>query len=169
MEKNTNNDSVLITKLKHENIEDAQALLREYEVFIGIDLCFQNFKEEVASLPGNYAPPEGSFLVAYVGKKPAGCVALRRNLEGICEMKRLFVREEFQGLGLGKRLVEEIIEEGRNLGYSYLRLDTLPSMNKAQQIYEDYGFYDIEPYIYHPQEGTRYMELKLREDARNGR
>ena len=89
MKKNTNNDSVLITKLKHENIEDAQALLREYEVFIGIDLCFQNFKGEVASLPGNYAPPEGSFLVAYVGKKPAGCVALRRNLEGICEMKRL--------------------------------------------------------------------------------
>jgi len=163
LKNNFNLNSIVVAFLKQEDIEIAQTLLREYEIFIGIDLCFQNFQEEIAFLPGNYGPPNGCFLVARVNHKPAGCVALRRNLEGICEMKRLYVREEFQGMGLGKRLVAEIIEAAKELGYSYLRLDTLPFMEKAQKIYKDFGFYDIDPYTYHPVEGTRYMELKLKE------
>lgn len=160
------NNNQMIIEIKRMNSQETinlgKELLMEYEESIGVDLCFQNFQDEVRSLPGKYGPPEGAFLLAFINGKLAGCVAIRKNLEKICEMKRLYVRKEYRKHKIGRMLVKEIIEEAKRLGYDSLRLDTLPTMRAAQKLYEDFGFQDIEPYIYHPVEGTRYMELKLK-------
>lgn len=145
-----------------ETINLAKEILIEYEDAIGVDLSFQNFQGEVMGLPGKYAPPSGSFLLAFINGQLAGCVALRKNMEKVCELKRLYVRKEFRAHKLGEMLVEEVIEEAKRLGYDRIRLDTLPTMKAAQKLYEKFGFQDIEPYIYHPMEGTRYMELSLK-------
>src|SRR4051812_27776571 len=105
-----------------EQIEEARILFREYEKWLGLSLCFQNFDEEVADLPGKYSEPEGRLLLALVDGKTAGCIALRNTEDGVCEMKRLFVRSDFRGLGIGKSLVEKIIEEARLVGYKKMRL-----------------------------------------------
>ncbi len=142
-------------------IEVARSLFLEYEKSIGISLCFQNFAEEVATLPGAYALPDGRLLLATVSGDTAGCVALRKIGEGIAEMKRLYVRAAFRGTGLGRRLAEAAIGEARAIGYRAIRLDTLPSMAAAQALYVSLGFADIPPYNEHPLEGTRFMELRL--------
>ena len=142
-------------------LETARTLFREYEKSLGISLCFQNFAEEVASLPGDYAPPDGRLLIAFVGKRPAGCVALRKIGEGVAEMKRLYVRLGFRGMKIGRRLTEEVLAEARSIGYRSVRLDTLPTMKAAQALYVSLGFVDIPPYNDHPVEGTRFMEKKL--------
>ena len=142
-------------------IETVRTLFREYEKSLGISLCFQNFAAEVAGLPGDYAPPDGRLLVAYIGRRPAGCVALRRTGEGVAEMKRLYVRLRFRGMKLGRQLTEAVLEEARSIGYRAVRLDTLPSMREAQTLYLSMGFTDIPPYNDHPVEGTRFMEKKL--------
>jgi ribosomal protein S18 acetylase RimI-like enzyme len=139
----------------------ARTLFLEYEKALGISLCFQNFDAEVAGLPGAYAPPDGRLLLAFAGTEPAGCVALRKIEEGICEMKRLWVRPAFRGTGLGRLLVETILREARAAGYRRVRLDTLPSMREAQALYLSLGFSDIPPYNDHPIEGTRFMEAVL--------
>jgi len=144
-----------------EEIETARTLFREYEKSLGISLCFQNFAEEVASLPGDYAPPDGRLLIAFVGKRPAGCVALRKIGEGVAEMKRLYVRLRFRGMKIGRRLTEEVLAEARSIGYRVVRLDTLPSMREAQALYVSLGFTDIPPYNDHPVAGTRFMEKVL--------
>ncbi|MGE5347116.1 MAG: GNAT family N-acetyltransferase [Acidithiobacillales bacterium] len=144
-----------------EEVETARALLREYQEGLGISLCFQNFDEEVATLPGAYAPPEGRLLLAWVGGEAAGCVALRRIGEGIAEMKRLYVRPVCRGTGLGRRLTVALLEEARSIGYHAIRLDTLPTMREAQALYVSLGFNDIAPYNEHPVEGTRFMEKRL--------
>lgn len=136
-------------------------LFLEYAESLGVDLSFQGFKEELKSLPGKYQEPEGCIILASVEDAPAGCVALRKINNEICEMKRLYVRSQFRSLGLGKQLTNLIVEKARELGYEYLRLDTLPSMKIAQEMYREMGFYEIEPYIYNPVEGTRYLEKKL--------
>lgn len=136
-------------------------LFLEYAESLGVDLSFQGFKEELKSLPGKYQEPEGCIVLASVEVAPAGCVALRKINNEICEMKRLYVRSQFRSLGLGKQLTNLIVEKARELGYEYLRLDTLPSMKIAQEMYREMGFYEIEPYIYNPVEGTRYLEKKL--------
>ena len=146
---------------KDEYLEDVRKLLLEYAQSLNTDLSFQDFSKEFETLPGKYSYPEGALILALVDNELAGCIALRKLSEETCEMKRLFVREPFQGFGIGKELVNRIIEEGRKLGYSYMRLDTLPTMVKAQVMYVSLGFYDIDPYVYNPIEGTRYMELKL--------
>ena len=143
------------------DVETARALFIEYHESLGISLCFQNVDAEVASLPGAYAPPEGRLLVAFVGDRPAGCVALRKLEDGICEMKRLWVRPAFRGTRLGRRLAEAVLSEARAAGYRAIRLDTLPSMREAQALYVSLGFVDIPPYNDHPIEGTRFMELAL--------
>lgn len=143
------------------DIEIARALFVEYEKSLGISLCFQNFDAELAGLPGAYAAPEGRLLLAFADGEPAGCVALRKLEDGICEMKRLWVRPGLRGSRLGRRLVEAILAEARTAGYRSVRLDTLPSMREAQGLYVSLGFVDIPPYNDHPIEGTRFMELTL--------
>ncbi|NJJ69658.1 GNAT family N-acetyltransferase [Clostridioides difficile] len=144
-----------------ENLENVKLLFTEYSNSLNIDLCFQDFNNELKTLPGKYKKPSGSLILAFVDENLAGCVALKK-LEGkICELKRLYVRNQFRGLKIGKILLEEIIEEAKKFGYTHMRLDTLPSMKSAQGLYEKFGFYDIEPYTYNPIERARYMELKL--------
>lgn len=143
-------------------IEQARALFREYEAWFGLDLCFQNFDEEVEGLPGKYARPDGRLFLALAGGNPAGCIALRKLEENVCEMKRLFVREDFQGLGIGKFLIEKLIAEARSMGYTAMRLDTFPpKMGKAVSIYRKYGFYEIPPYYHNPYGETLYMEAQI--------
>ncbi|MBI1824918.1 MAG: GNAT family N-acetyltransferase [Planctomycetes bacterium] len=117
--------------------------------------------EELAGLPGDYAPPRGRLYIARAGEKTAGCIALRP-LEGdICEMKRLYVRPEFRNLGIGRDLTLKIIEDARAIGYDRMRLDTIPKLQSAIKLYEKLGFVDIAPYYSNPIAGVRYMELRL--------
>jgi len=140
-------------------------MLHEYAAWIGLDLSFQHFAQEVQGLPGDYEPPAGALLIARVDDEPAGMVALRRKSDARCEMKRLFVRSEARGLGLGRQLAERIIAEAIARGYAEIILDTLPMMKDAQRMYERFGFVDIEPYYDSPVEGTRFMLLDLRSPA----
>lgn len=145
-----------------EEIESARTLFREYETWLGMSLCFQGFEEEVANLPGQYEPPEGRLLLAYIDDELAGCIALRKLEKGICEMKRLFLRENARGHGLGNELIERLIAEARSLGYSKMRLDTYPpKMEKAVKLYESHGFRSITKYYDNPHEGVLFMELDL--------
>ena len=153
--------AVLRRAASEAEIETVRTLFREYEKSLGISLCFQNFAEEVAGLPGDYAPPDGRLLIAFVGRRPAGCVALRKIGEGVAEMKRLYVRLRFRGMKLGRQLTEAVLEEARSIGYRAVRLDTLPSMREAQTLYLSMGFTDIPPYNDHPVAGTRFMEKIL--------
>lgn len=138
-------------------------LLREYERAIGVDLCFQGFARELAGLPGAYAPPRGCLLLLRAEDGPAGCVALRplADVPGTAEMKRLYVRSNHRGLGLGRWLAMEVIERARSAGYDAIRLDTLPSMTKAAALYVSMGFREILPSGDLPVAGIRYFELSL--------
>lgn len=145
-----------------EEIEAARGLFREYEAWFGMNLCFQNFDEEVANLPDKYASPEGRLFLAFSDEKLAGCIALRKLEEGICEMKRLFVKDEFRGQKIGVKLIEKLFEEAKNIGYAQMRLDTFPAkMGKAVKLYESYGFREIPPYYHNPYGETLFMELDL--------
>ena len=145
-----------------EQIEDARALFREYEEWLGMSLCFQGFEEEVATLPGKYAPPGGRLYVAYDDGEPIGCIALRSIAPNICEMKRLYLRDAARGKGVGKRLIEQVIADGQEIGYQKMRLDTYPpKMGKAVNLYEAHGFYEIPAYYDNPHDGVLYMEKTL--------
>lgn len=145
-----------------EDIQHARALFKEYEASTGINLCFQNFDRELKNLPGDYAPPDGRLLLATEDDQLAGCIALRKIAPSICEMKRLFVRPAFRGKRLGKILVESIIDEARKIGYTHMRLDTIPGpMDKAIALYRSIGFVEIEAYCENPVEGAKFMELDL--------
>jgi putative acetyltransferase len=145
-----------------KQIEEARSLFREYEAWLGMSLCFQSFEEEVAGLPGKYAPPVGRLYVAYVDGEPAGCIALRKLEPGVCEMKRLFLRDSARGRGIGVRLIEQVIADAQEIGYAKMRLDTYPpKMGKAVSLYEAHGFYEIPPYYSNPHAGVLYMEKTL--------
>jgi ribosomal protein S18 acetylase RimI-like enzyme len=137
-------------------------LFLEYANSLGFSLCFQNFDQELASLPGDYAPPEGRLLLSAANGQPAACVALHKLAPEICEMKRLYVRPQFRGKGLGRELAERVIAEARQIGYKYLRLDTVePVMKTAVDMYRQLGFREIPPYRPNPIAGALYMELQL--------
>ena len=144
-----------------EDIEVFRVLLEEYADSLGIDLGFQNFEGELADLPSCYARPEGCILLARYNEEIAGCVALRKLSDGICEGKRLYVKPQFRGLKIGRKLVEALIEEARKIGYTRMRGDTLASMKAAQALYASLGFKQIKPYCYNPIEGAMFIELEL--------
>jgi GNAT superfamily N-acetyltransferase len=139
----------------------ARTLFQEYAADLGVDLCFQGFAEELAQLPGSYAPPQGRLLIAWIDDVAAGCVALRPFSELICEMKRLFVRHAFRGRGIGKQLVDAIIREANQIGYTTMCLDTLPALTAATRLYESVGFVCRAPYYETPLAETVFMELFL--------
>ena len=147
-----------------EDIRTAREMFTEYAGSLGVDLGFQQFDEEMAELPGKYAPPRGTILLAWSGALGVGCVAVR-DLEWprVAELKRLYVRPEARGWQLGERLSRAAIEFAQAAGYEAIRLDTLPTMGTAQQLYERLGFRDIEPYRFNPIEGSRYLELEISE------
>ncbi len=145
-----------------EHIQAARTLFEEYAESLGFSLCFQNFDQELKGLPGAYAPPAGRLLLAIENDQLAGCIALRKLEGGVCEMKRLFVRPSHRATGLGRFLAKSIIDEARKLGYTHMRLDTIPGkMDKAIALYQSIGFVEIEPYCQNPVEGAKFMELKL--------
>jgi ribosomal protein S18 acetylase RimI-like enzyme len=139
----------------------ARQLFEEYAASLDIDLCFQNFDLELETLPGAYAPPDGTIVVAYAGGEPAGCAALRKIGGGVCEMKRLYVKPAHRGAGVGRALAEEIVARAREIGYSSMKLDTLESMTEANALYLSIGFRKCAPYCYNPCEHPVYMELPL--------
>lgn len=144
-----------------EQIRSARELFVEYAGSVGIDLCFQGFDEELATLPGCYAPPPGRLLLAVDGEAVAGCIALRRLEAGVCEMKRLYVRPRFRSRGVGRLLAERLIREAGIAGYQWMRLDSLPSMTAARALYRRLGFRDIASYRENPIEGAVFLELQL--------
>ena len=144
-----------------EYLSQVRELLIEYAASLGFELHFQEFKKELAEFPGEYAPPDGRLLLAKEDERIAGCVGLRRISEGVCEMKRLYVRPGFRKKGIGKKLAEAVIEEARKIGYKHMRLDTVPFMKEAIALYLSLDFKEIESYRYNPIEGAKFMELDL--------
>jgi len=152
-----------ITQATTQNdIQEARQLFKEYETGLGISLCFQNFEQELAGLPGDYAPPRGRLLLAREYDQVMGCIALRPLGPATCEMKRLFVRPEYRDRRLGRVLVEAIIEEARKIGYTHMRLDTIADrMDRAVALYRSLGFVEIPPYRENPVDSATFMELDL--------
>ena len=145
-----------------EHIEQARSLFLDYGSSLGFSLCFQSFDEELKNLPGAYGPPSGRLLLARYAGHAAGCIALRKLEAGICEMKRLYVRPDNRGLGLGRLLAERLIAEARMIGYERMRLDTIESaMKDAIALYRRMGFREIAPYSTIPIESALWMELLL--------
>jgi len=145
----------------YDQLETVKELFREYAVQIQVDLCFQNFEEELASLPGKYALPKGRIVVAYVDDVAAGCVALRPFDNHTCEMKRLYVKESFRNMKLGKALAQHIIAEAKTIGYDTMVLDTLRTMESALSLYKSLGFIEIEQYYDNPLDEVVYLRLNL--------
>jgi len=138
-----------------------RTLFREYQEGLGIDLCFQDFETELATLPGKYAPPAGRLLLAFDGGDALGCVALRPLADGDCEMKRLYLRPAARGRHLGRQLAERICAEARDAGHRRICLDTLPAMSAAVRLYRSLGFAPIAPYVYNPIEGAIFLGRDL--------
>jgi ribosomal protein S18 acetylase RimI-like enzyme len=152
----------IVEASSREQLVAVAELFAEYADALGVDLSFQGFEAEVATLPGAYASPAGRILLAVEGSRAVGCVALRPLDGRVCEMKRLYVCPECRGTGLGRRLAVEVLAVATKLGYERMRLDTLPGMGSAQELYRSLGFVEIEPYTANPVPGARFLELALR-------
>jgi GNAT superfamily N-acetyltransferase len=150
-------------------IDIVRGLFREYAASLGVDLCFQDFERELAALPGDYARPAGALLLALVDGTPAGCGALRPltdvDYANACEMKRLFVRRDCRGLGLGRRVAQALIDHATRAGYDTMLLDTLDDMEAARELYGSLGFEEIPPYYYNPIPGAHYLKADLDDAA----
>ena len=142
-------------------LDEIRQLFREYANSLEIDLCFQDFEEELKSLPGKYSEPDGRLYIAYLDNKVVGCIALRRYDDIRAELKRLFVRNGYRGLGISKRLIQRIIQDALDIGYHSILLDTLDTMKPAIVLYTSIGFKEIESYYDNPIEGAKYFELDL--------
>lgn len=155
----------LITPTSTAELKATEQIFREYATGLGIDLCFQDFDAELADLPGDYAPPRGALMLAWVNDALAGCCALRpldaSDYVNAAEMKRLYVRPIFRGLGLGRQLAEAILEAARLIGYGSVLLDTLDDMEIARAMYADLGFKQIPPYYHNPLAGAHYLKVDL--------
>jgi len=155
----------LTTPREPHEIELVRSIFREYAQGLGVDLCFQGFEQELAELPGDYAPPRGTLLLAHVDGEIAGCVALRpadsADYPNAAEMKRLYVRKAFRGFGLGRQLTESVLDAARQAGYACVLLDTLDDMEAARALYEDLGFEAIPPYYHNPIPGAHYLKADL--------
>lgn len=151
------------------DLDVVRGIFREYADGLGIDLGFQDFDAELAALPGRYAPPAGRLLLAWAGGSAVGCVALKPLGDGVCEMKRLYVRPQARGVQLGRRLAERICREAREAGYDRIRLDTLASMTAARRVYASLGFRPIAPYVFNPIADAQFLELTFaRRDPARG-
>jgi ribosomal protein S18 acetylase RimI-like enzyme len=152
-----------------ESVALVRELFGEYAASLDIDLCFQNFDEELVNLPGDYAAPRGVLLLALVDGAPAGCVGMRplpdADDPNACEMKRLYVRPAFRRFGLGRRLAEALLDEGARAGYSAMFLDTLDEMEAARELYASLGFEEVAPYYYNPIPGAHYLRAPLNRGA----
>ncbi len=144
-----------------EEMPLVRKLFEEYAASLDIDLCFQDFEHELETLPGTYAAPEGVIIVAFSDGEPAGCVALRRFEKAVCEMKRLYVKPEHRGKGIGRALAEAVVARARVIGYASMKLDTLQSMTEANALYVSLGFTACAPYRHNPCQCPVYMELSL--------
>ncbi len=155
----------LTTPQSAEDLDALRTIFKEYAQGLGVDLCFQQFDQELAGLPGDYAPPRGALLMALVDGALAGCCALRpldsSDYPNAAEMKRLYVRKAFRGFGLGRQLAEAVLDAARQAGYASVLLDTLDDMEAARALYEDLGFEAIPPYYHNPIPGAHYLKVDL--------
>lgn len=146
-------------------LDATRGILREYANSLGIDLCFQHFEEELADLPGDYASPRGALWLVKIGDAVAGCCGLRPldtvDYPNACEMKRLYVRPSFRGLGLGRLLADAVMDSARMAAYDCILLDTLDDMESARTLYEELGFREIPPYYHNPIAGAHYLKADL--------
>lgn len=156
----------IIAAHSDEQVAAARQLFVEYARSLNISLCFQGFEQELAELPGRYALPSGRLLLALQGDAVAGCVALRQFEEGVCEMKRLYVRPAFRGKGLGRRLVIAVLDAARECGYRLMRLDTLASMKEAIALYDSLRFNRTAPYCENSSAEAVFMELNLQGNSK---
>ena len=156
--------NIVVPNLAHE-MAAVGRILREYALALGVDLCFQDFDAELANLPGDYSAPRGALFTALVDGQLAGCCALRpldsADYPNACEMKRLYVRPAFRGLGLGRQLAEVTLDSARAAGYNCILLDTLSDMEAARALYEDLGFEEIPPFYHNPIAGAHYLKARL--------
>jgi putative acetyltransferase len=156
---------VLITPASAEDWRETRDIFTEYARSLTVDLCFQGFDQELAQLPGEYAPPRGALLLAKVEGVVAGCCALRpldaADYPNASEMKRLYVRKAFRGFGLGRQLAEAILDQARLAGYSCVLLDTLDDMEAARALYEELGFEEVPPYYHNPHAGAHYLKVDI--------
>ena len=155
----------LLTPASPEDWEAVRTIFEEYAQSLHVDLCFQDFAEELRTLPGEYAEPRGALLLAMVSGQVAGCCALRpldsSDYTNAAEMKRLYVRNNYRGLGLGRQLAETILDAAQRAGYGCVLLDTLDDMEAARALYEDLGFYEIPPYYHNPHAGAHYLKVDI--------
>lgn len=170
MSDDSNADIAIVPAEGAADMASVRVLFLEYHAWLGLDLCFQGFEEELASLPGRYAPPVGGLWFAKVGGEIAGVVGLRPlGDDGDCELKRLWVRPGHRGRALGRRLTEQALAAARDAGYRSIYLDTLPLMADARRLYDDLGFRETASYYHNPVEGVVYMALDLSQgSARSG-
>lgn len=148
-------------KTGYQDLDEIRLLFNEYAKSLEVDLCFQDFKYELDTLPGKYAFPDGRLYLAYVNDKAVGCVALRRYDENSSELKRLFIHNGYRGLGISKLLIKQVINDAKEIGYQRILLDTLKTMVPAITLYQSLGFIEIEPYYENPLDGATYFSLDL--------